>query len=616
MGSKKYSRPITNITDLRPLESEDNLINRWNAITKKWELVTAEEVEVPPSLEIDDAIEFGDESTMKSAVNPNNLDISLPNSIPVNEKIIDPLVEQNVVAFKFSPDGRFLYYCGTGNDRIHIEVVNDGKIFNLDSTIIADLQLTPHGITKPVAFIIARNGTRLYIVAELITSGAQLLFQFNLPTKNVIDNAVLVGSITLQDQLTTGIAVHPTGKFFFLVGQEFGFVDKFSVDTDWEILDNFSLVSQTNMSAFTSTMEDIFFSEIGNQMYILDLQNQKIIVFDLFTAWNTAIIHLEIDEEIDLSNLADVLTSLYIRPNLLQFWVVNTGDADVVVEFKSGLHLEGTLKVEGRISGVSNPLNITDATNQLSAGSGSGFTAQESAICASTVNLSDGVPFTDIDGVVPEIGTVVLLKDQDIKTENGLYRVSDSKFEITNWSRITEANTALKINGMGVFILQGMINRHTSWVMLYDIATIDSTGNNILFQKVSSMKSNGIMMMNYNEDNPANNEFLPINGGNASGSTNFFERSAPVPVNMELSRLTVSYNEAPSAVVSIHLYVDGVLNAGLSVSIPTDGTGQQHRVDLIGKATVTEGEEIAIGINGNANSIQLTGASLVYKEID
>ena len=126
---------------------------------------------------------------------------------------------------------------------------------------------------------------------------------------------------------------------------------------------------------------------------------------------------------------------------------------------------------------VFNNLNIS---NQLA---GDGINIRNSVRVATTANGTLGTGFENldtIDDIVLSTSDRILIKDQTIATENGIYIVQASGAPI----RSTDVDIGSSASSIIVFIKEGTTNADTGWICSDDTAIVDT--NNLTFIKFSN----------------------------------------------------------------------------------------------------------------------------------
>lgn len=125
----------------------------------------------------------------------------------------------------------------------------------------------------------------------------------------------------------------------------------------------------------------------------------------------------------------------------------------------------GTVSINNsRITNLATPVGDNDAaTKGYVDAARSGLDVKASVRAATTTNITLNGTQT-IDGVALSVGDRVLVKDQNISSQNGIYTVASS-----TWSRSTDADNSPSgevTTGMFTFVEEGTVNQNTGFVLV------------------------------------------------------------------------------------------------------------------------------------------------------
>lgn len=230
---------------------------------------------------------------------------------------------------------------------------------------------------------------------------------------------------------------------------------------------------------------------------------------------------------------------------------------------KSGDTMTGNLSFSGgaKITGLPAPVDGSDAVNKDYVDifvNGLHWTTPVKA--ATTVNVTlSGLQV--IDGVSLTTNDRVLVKDQTVPAENGVYLVSSSA-----WSRASDYNAANEINQSAVFVLSGgATNGKASFIQT---ATIANIGDTISFSAFSgpvvNTAGNGISL------SPGGQVALKESAGLAfDGGGNLM-----VDVYVGGGLMLTTDNSTSSSAGSAQLAMTNVGTAGTYRSVTTDAKGR------------------------------------------
>ena len=172
-----------------------------------------------------------------------------------------------------------------------------------------------------------------------------------------------------------------------------------------------------------------------------------------------------------------VTTSTGTGSNVLSASPTLTGTANVAALTSSGnIIVGGTLTLSGAPSS-----DLHAATKAYVDATATGLDVKASCRVASTTNIALSTGGTQtVDGVVTVAGNRVLVKNQTLLPDNGIYVVAAG-----SWSRATDADTTAELNaGMFTFVSEGSVNSDSGWVLVSnDTITVGTT--DISFEQFS-----------------------------------------------------------------------------------------------------------------------------------
>jgi Phage tail fibre repeat len=172
-----------------------------------------------------------------------------------------------------------------------------------------------------------------------------------------------------------------------------------------------------------------------------------------------------------------VTTNTGTGSNVLSASPTLTGTANVAALTSSGnVIVGGTLTLSGAPS-----TDLQAATKGYVDATATGLDVKASCRVASTANIALSTGGTQtVDGVVTVAGNRVLVKNQTLAPDNGIYVVAAG-----SWSRATDADTTAEVTaGMFTFISEGDVNADSGWVLTAnDTITLGTT--NLAFEQFS-----------------------------------------------------------------------------------------------------------------------------------
>jgi hypothetical protein len=123
-----------------------------------------------------------------------------------------------------------------------------------------------------------------------------------------------------------------------------------------------------------------------------------------------------------------------------------------------------------KLTNLASPVAATDAVNKSYADAAiTGLDVKQTAKAATTADITLSGAQT-IDGVSIVASDVVLVKNQTLGENNGLYSAAAGA-----WTRTTDTDTATEIESMFVFVAQGTTQANTGWYLTTDSITLGTT---------------------------------------------------------------------------------------------------------------------------------------------
>lgn len=157
----------------------------------------------------------------------------------------------------------------------------------------------------------------------------------------------------------------------------------------------------------------------------------------------------------------------------IQTQLTNLGSSKLSVTggiINGNLTIDGTLTMTtGTVTGIPTPVAATDAANKTyvdSLVSGMHWFAPARVASTANINLATGGLLT-IDGVTVAVNDRVLVKDQTLPEQNGIYNAS-----ATAWSRAPDYATADAITTSALFVSEGTTQNTSSWIQINTIVIL------------------------------------------------------------------------------------------------------------------------------------------------
>jgi len=207
-------------------------------------------------------------------------------------------------ALFFKPDGTKMYILGrTGDDIDEYALSTAWDVSTATYTDqLAGLNASPSSEGSPHGMFISPNGLEVYIVGH----DRDQVIQWTMSTAWDISTATYTREQGLTDSGGTyanphGIHFKPDGTRFWVVGQSEDLIQEYTLSTAWDV-STLSLGSSLSLINFYTSLklqppgehnladigstEDLFFSEDGYKVWVVDNSFDTIIQLNLSTAWD------------------------------------------------------------------------------------------------------------------------------------------------------------------------------------------------------------------------------------------------------------------------------------------------------------------------------------------
>lgn len=179
-------------------------------------------------------------------------------------------------------------------------------------------------------------------------------------------------------------------------------------------------------------------------------------------------------------------------------------------EFHDGINWYSLASENWVLNSIANvPACLVTTTSNLTATYNNGPSTTTPSVGATLTNSGTQATLS-IDGVTVAVGNRVLVKDQTVGLQNGIYTVTNIGSASTNWilTRATDYDSASQmIRGNTVLVIGGTTNSVTSWML---ISSVNSVGiDSITFSKLSQSSASSIL-------GTANQVIVTVSGGVAT----------------------------------------------------------------------------------------------------
>jgi hypothetical protein len=333
-----------------------------------------------------------------------------------------PTDARNIMVFKTQYDNNLEYKLGRG-----FSSFNSGRVFTVNIPNYSDYA---NSGDKPRFSITTSNCT-------------EELFSIETDTGNIFSKGTF-GLSSTEDAVNSS-----TASFVVLGG--LGVVKSIITSGDYK--------SQTN-SVNALDIQNIS----NNSVFKVDTQTDKVYITGNF----------DINNQFTINTLSNNLTNSYSTVFSNTTDTTDSSNASVVV--LGGVSINKSLRVSEisyfntidmantRITNLQTPTDSTDAATKAYVDLvRQGLRVKDSVQIASITNGNLNIAYnsgTVIDGYTLQEGDRILLKNQDIPSENGIYIVQDSGIPI----RAIDFDTGVNVSGSFVFVVNGDINGGLGWI--------------------------------------------------------------------------------------------------------------------------------------------------------
>jgi len=255
------------------------------------------------------------------------------------------------------------------------------------------------------------------------------------------------------------------------------------------------------------------------------------------------------------------------------------------------------------ITNVDTPVNPGDAVNKAYADAiGGGFTVILACRLATTANLNAtqagagvGATLTNagamvalsIDGVATVVGDRILVKDQTLPEENGVYTVTDIGSGATNWilTRATDYDQPAEIQpGTLIAVNAGTVNANTSWLETATVVTVDT--DPILFSQFTFAPSSFLLIAN---------NLSELTGTAATARANIGLGTVATKAASDAAKTIAVMADAATTIGNIAVFTDtnGTIGDGGSSLLPLLNDFCDGRITLTSGLAVTTSNILA-----------------------
>lgn len=257
---------------------------------------------------------------------------------------------------------------------------------------------------------------------------------------------------------------------------------------------------------------------------------------------------------------------------------------------------------------------------------------------ATTANITLSAPQT-IDGIAVIAGDRVLVKDQTLGENNGIYIVAAGA-----WSRSSDANTGLELEGAAVFVAQGTVNHDFQFAQTADTITLGTTPLVWVVTSANSFSGHDMIAVvggQISVDLATASGLESTNPGNAAGQLRVkLEASNPSLRFTGSNELALKFDSAgavSSGVSGVAVQVDGstieissnalrVKDAGITLAKLASNSVDENKIvstafDSAGAVVGGSGTKISVAtdnstIEKSANALRVKDAGITAAKLN
>jgi hypothetical protein len=235
-------------------------------------------------------------------------------------------VGSNPLRMYVSPDGVYLYVSDAGSQLANeVHQYEMSSIFNISTATYTGRFVDVAAVHTPYnidSIFFKTDGTRMYTAENNSFSNAQEIHEWELADPWLVDTATYTGNsfdiyTALSNIVATNFYIDDSGTRMYITDVGADDLYQFSMDA-WDIT-SLTLVGSININSITTGPRAVYVSGDGLAAYVLDGITDKVLQFDMSTAW-------------------DITTAVYAGPDrVMDASVEATAPPDMHIDNRTGI---------------------------------------------------------------------------------------------------------------------------------------------------------------------------------------------------------------------------------------------------------------------------------------
>jgi DNA-binding beta-propeller fold protein YncE len=237
------------------------------------------------------------------------------------------LQEASVSGISFDASGYFMSVIGSGDDSI--DQYRLSNAWDIDSaTFITTLSVSGLDAT-PQGLYISPDNSKIYFVGSSTDAVYRFDTAWNLSSATFVYPATNYYSVAAQATEPSGLFFKPDGSLMYVVDTTNDNIISYSLSTAWDI-STASIANTFSLGGQTTDPRGVFFKPDGTEMYVIDIANDRVLQYQLNTAWDIS--SLIYDQAFSLAGQETNPTGVFFKTDGTKMYVTGA-TSDAVQEY-------------------------------------------------------------------------------------------------------------------------------------------------------------------------------------------------------------------------------------------------------------------------------------------